>query len=83
MVVVVSYDIVSDRRRAKVCDKLKDYGRHVQYSVFECDLDERRLAELATELVTLICPQTDSIRFYRLCRSCAGRVEVRGRTFGP
>lgn len=83
MLVVVSYDVTSDRHRAKVCNKLKDYGRHVQYSVFECDLDERRLAELSAELAGLLSAQHDSIRFYRLCERCASRVEVRGRAEGP
>ncbi len=83
MVVVVSYDIVSDRRRVRVCNKLKDYGRRVQYSVFECNLDERRLAELAAELSVLLNVGQDSIRFYRLCERCAARVEVIGHPASP
>lgn len=35
---VISYDIVDDRKRTKTVDTLKDYGRRVQKSVFECCL---------------------------------------------
>jgi CRISPR-associated protein Cas2 len=79
MLIVVSYDIPDDARRAKVCEILKDHGEHVQYSVFECDLDERRLAELKAELAALAKERKDSIRYYRLCERCAGRVETIGR----
>lgn len=33
--IVVSYDVVDDRRRTKVMKTLKNFGAHVQYSVFE------------------------------------------------
>jgi CRISPR-associated protein Cas2 len=32
---VVCYDVVDDRRRNRIFKLLKDYGRRVQYSVFE------------------------------------------------
>ena len=37
---LVCYDITSDRVRNKIVKTLEGYGRRVQYSVFECDLDE-------------------------------------------
>ena len=43
MFYVVSYDIVDDARRTRVHATLKDYGTPVQYSVFECDVDAKRL----------------------------------------
>jgi len=43
VVCVVSYDIVDDKRRTKLAKKLCDFGKRVQYSVFECDLDEDSL----------------------------------------
>ncbi len=79
MLIVISYDITDDARRAKVCDMLKNYGNHVQYSVFECDLDERQLAELQAELTGLIKERRDSIRYYRLCARCSDRIESHGR----
>jgi CRISPR-associated protein Cas2 len=79
MLVVVSYDVQDDRRRAAICNALKDCGDHVQYSVFECRLSGKQLAELQAQLAGLASPRTDSIRYYRLCERCADRVVVKGR----
>src|SRR5690606_2556717 len=38
---VVCYDVVDDRMRNRIFKLLKDYGRRVQYSVFEVECDER------------------------------------------
>ena len=40
---LVSYDISDDKRRRKVCKILEGYGYRVQYSVFECDLDDKKI----------------------------------------
>lgn len=37
---VIAYDISDDRRRDQMADLLGRYGRRVQWSVFECHLDE-------------------------------------------
>ena len=50
---LVSYDIVSDRLRNKIAKTLEGYGKRVQYSVFECDLTEKRYKELYQKLLTL------------------------------
>ena len=34
--VVVAYDIVSDKRRNKMVKFLEQYGKRINYSVFEC-----------------------------------------------
>ena len=52
--VVVSYDITDDRRRTRLCNTLKNFGRHTQYSVFECELsakDIQRMKQRIKELV--------------------------------
>lgn len=71
MDVLVTYDInTSDRagqrrlsRVAKVCER---YGTRVQYSVFECRLDDILYQELITELEETIDARVDSVRLYRL-----------------
>ncbi|HIP96765.1 MAG TPA: CRISPR-associated endonuclease Cas2, partial [Anaerolineae bacterium] len=42
MFVVVAYDISNDRRRTKLHDTLLNFGTPVQYSVFECIVDQKR-----------------------------------------
>lgn len=79
MFAVVSYDIVSDKRRRRVSKLLEGYGERQQYSVFECDVSEKRLAELKRKLGLLIDPQEDSVRIYRMCAMCRGNIEVIGQ----
>ncbi|MEW6376162.1 MAG: CRISPR-associated endonuclease Cas2, partial [Thermodesulfobacteriota bacterium] len=40
MFYVVSYDIPDDQRRIKIAKILEDFGDRVQYSVFECLLEQ-------------------------------------------
>ena len=78
MVVVISYDIVDDRTRYRVMKLLKNHGHRVQKSVFECELDERRLLRLREQIQKEIVPEDDSVRYYLLCRACRDRVLVDG-----
>ena len=79
MLSLVSYDVSDDNRRRHVMEACKDFGRSVQYSVFECNLDEGGLGELLGRLDFEIDPATDSCRLYRLCESCAGVVRILGK----
>lgn len=76
--IVVSYDIPDDRRRARVCRLLKDYGQHVQYSVFECLLRPADLRRLRERLRPLLELDEDDVRFYRLCAGCVTKARVWG-----
>jgi CRISPR-associated endonuclease Cas2 len=42
MLFIVAYDIPDDGTRSLIADELQNWGHRVQYSVFECDLDEKR-----------------------------------------
>ncbi|RMF29238.1 MAG: CRISPR-associated endonuclease Cas2 [Chloroflexi bacterium] len=79
MFVVVSYDIPDDRRRTRVMKVLKDFGAHVQYSVFECELSARDYQRLRERLSPLIDREEDSVRFYELCREDVRRRRVWGK----
>ena len=54
---------------------LKSYGAHVQKSVFECRLDERRLLELKAKIQKEIDPKEDKVRYYDLCARCQRMIE--------
>ncbi|MGY4610889.1 CRISPR-associated endonuclease Cas2 [Thermostichus sp. MS-CIW-38] len=43
---VITYDIPDNKRRKKVSDLLEGYGRRVQYSVFECRLEQHQYQDL-------------------------------------
>jgi CRISPR-associated protein Cas2 len=79
MLFLISYDVTDDTRRRHVMEALKDYGRRVQYSVFECNLEERGLEELTRRLDSAIDPAEDSCRLYRLCEACAREVRILGK----
>jgi CRISPR-associated protein Cas2 len=78
MPILVSYDVPDDRRRTCLAHALKDFGERVQYSVFECRLDERALQTLRERVTRLIDPEEDSLRIYRLCKECDRLLEVLG-----
>lgn len=78
MYLVVCYDIVENRRRARVLRKLREYLVHVQKSVFEGPLDEQRLEPLRRMLLEEIDPVTDTVRIYHLCSRCVPATEVLG-----
>ncbi len=75
---VVAYDIPCDKRRKKVSDLLEGYGKRVQYSVFECLLEQGKYKELCQRLKKRIKLAEDSIRFYPLSRHTLGQVETWG-----
>ena len=67
---IVAYDIVDDTRRSRAARVLRGFGQRVQYSVFECVLDETEFLELWHELEDIVDPSEDSVRAYRLCAAC-------------
>jgi CRISPR-associated protein Cas2 len=79
MLYLISYDVTDDSRRRHVFEALKDFGRRVQYSVFECNLEDKALDELLERLEFAIDQASDSCRVYRLCEGCAGQVRILGR----
>ena len=78
MLILVSYDVVDDRRRTRLAHSLKDFGRRVQYSVFECELDDRQIELLQSRVVGFIETEEDSVRIYKFCAACRARVEILG-----
>lgn len=78
MFIVVSYDIADDKRRASVASELENFGQRVQYSVFECHLNEAQLSELKDRMLAIIDWDQDRVRYYTLCVRDERRVAVDG-----
>jgi CRISPR-associated protein Cas2 len=76
--ILVSYDIPDDRRRTRVMKALQDYGAHVQYSVFECELSVEDYRRLRERLKKLINRREDNVRFYVLCEQDLKKRRVWG-----
>lgn len=66
MCTIVCYDICDPKRLRKVYETCRGYGQHLQYSVFRCDLTERRRAELVADLDAIIHHTEDQVLFIRV-----------------
>lgn len=77
---VISYDIADDRKRYRIDKALKNVGIRVQKSVFECILTDAEFIKLKKELERYINMDTDSIRYYFLCKGCTTMIEKVGNT---
>lgn len=76
---VISYDIDKDKIRNKIAKLLEDYGKRVQYSVFECDIKESQYEELYSRLAQIMSGEVEgNIRFYVLCKSCVSKTAILG-----
>lgn len=71
---LVCYDISNDKRLRKVFKTCRNYGDHLQYSVFECDLNETEMVNLERELGEIINHIEDQVLFVAL-----GPAESRGQ----
>ncbi len=54
---VAAYDISRDSRRVQVAEILREYGRRIQRSVFEIDIDPEDLADLCFRIGLLLAHQ--------------------------
>ena len=76
--ILVAYDISNDKRRAKLHNTLLNFGTPVQYSVFECLLDEKSEKQMRQAVKRVIRPRKDHVRYYSLCAACLKKVETTG-----
>lgn len=63
---LVCYDIADDKRLRKVFRICGNFGDHLQYSVFECDLNAVEKLELEAELGDVIEQDEDQVLFVAL-----------------
>lgn len=79
MFYVVSYDIPDDPRRTKIANILEDFGDRVQFSVFECLLDQALFEKMLKRLEEVVKEDVDSVRVYSLCGNCEKGIKVLGQ----
>ena len=78
MLIIISYDIVDDKRRTILAKKLLDFGKRVQYSVFEGDLNNEQIKTMLKKILPYINKKEDSLRIYKLCKNCVGSIRSYG-----
>lgn len=70
---LVCYDIADDKRLRRVFKTVRDFGDHLQFSVFECQLTPSDLVRLRSALALEIDKKEDQVLFV-----CLGPAEGRG-----
>ncbi len=70
---LVAYDIADPKRLRRVFKTCKNYGDHLQFSVFECDLNPTEKVEFESDLRLIIHHEEDQVLFVSL-----GPAEGRG-----
>ncbi len=71
--VIISYDIASDKKRAKFNRYIRKFGHMLQYSVYEIENSERILNNIVTDLNNKWFKQfdqTDSVYIFQLSETC-------------
>jgi CRISPR-associated protein Cas2 len=84
MNILVCYDVNTltpegRRRLRRVAIVCKDYGQRVQYSVFECTVNEAQMERLRQRLLREVNLEQDSLRIYFLGSDREGVIEAHGR----
>ncbi|MBR1734483.1 MAG: CRISPR-associated endonuclease Cas2 [Alphaproteobacteria bacterium] len=70
---IISYDIKSDKLRTKFSNFIKKYGHRLQYSVFEIDNSKRILNNIKCEITNTFekdFDQTDSVMVIETSENC-------------
>ncbi|HRQ65115.1 MAG TPA: CRISPR-associated endonuclease Cas2 [Xanthomonadaceae bacterium] len=84
MLVIVCYDVSTEtadgcrrlRRAARACEGI---GQRVQKSVFECRIDAMQFEALERDLLAIIDPNEDCLRFYRITEPVDLHVKEYGK----
>ena len=71
--IIISYDIANDKKRAKFNRYIRKFGHMLQYSVYEIDNSDRILNNIITDINNKWMKQfeqTDSVYIFRMNASC-------------
>ncbi len=71
--IIISYDISNDKKRAKFSKYIRRFGHMLQYSVYEIENSERILNNIISDINNKFIKyfdQTDSVYIFQLSSSC-------------
>jgi CRISPR-associated protein Cas2 len=74
---LISYDISNDKVRTKFSKFLKQFGRRLQYSVFEIKNSQRVLNNILKEIELIYRKQfrnSDSVIIIPTCKTCDSKI---------
>ena len=80
MLRIIAYDITEPKRWRRIVETCEDHGVRVQYSLFECWLEEDAFTALWAKLEQLIDPQEDRLVAYTLDAAATRKRRTAGDT---
>ncbi len=83
---VVTYDVSNDKRRNHIFKTLHDYGDHVQFSVFVCQLTKRERIDLMATLTDIVHHNEDQVMLIDLGAAqtdCQTLIQTVGKAYNP
>lgn len=80
MLRVIAYDITEPKRWQRIVTLCQDFGVRVQYSLFECWLEDAEFERLWAGLQAEINPATDRLIAYHLDAAAVRRRQGAGQT---
>jgi len=78
MHVLVAYDVVDDRRRVRLAQRLTELLHRVQKSVFQGEVDARTLEQIYERIHQETDLSEDSVLVLRLCGHCLASIDYLG-----
>ena len=78
MLTLLAYDITDPKRLSRVAKVCEDFGVRVQYSVFECRLEEEEFTEFWLKLLGQIDEAEDRLVAYKIDARCAKETLTAG-----
>ncbi|MCK5727175.1 MAG: CRISPR-associated endonuclease Cas2 [Thiotrichaceae bacterium] len=76
---VICFDIAEKKRLRKVSTQMENFGQRIQYSIFECYLNDKNLKILQGRLNSIINKAEDSIRYYPLCNKDYKKIPLKNK----
>ena len=80
---LVAYDVPDDSRRTRVAKTLQNFGRRIQFSLFECDLEAVDYLRMCRKVEGVLNFQEDRLHVFALCASCTKRSVIQGPSIKP
>ena len=78
MLSIVGYDITDPKRLHRIARICEDYGVRVQYSIFECRLEEKEFEHFWLALCCEIDEAQDRLVAYKVDARCAQETRTAG-----
>ena len=75
---LIAYDVADDKRRTRVVKRLQNFGKRIQFSLFECDLEPMDYLRMCRKVEAVLNFQEDRLHIFPICAACTGRMIKQG-----